>query len=157
MIVQPQPVIEYAQVVQPQIYQPGMVVPGYAQAVPQAVVGLDTNHDGRANLFVSGEDRNFDGIPDVLQQPQLQQPQYAQYVYGQAVPQAVVGLDTNHDGRANLFVSGADRNFDGIPDVLQQPQVVYGNAVPGVVQYLPGQFNAIPVQEAQAVPNGGVL
>merc|ERR1719253_2461740 len=105
MIVQPQPVIEYAQVVQPQIYQPGMVVPGYAQAVPQAVVGLDTNHDGRANLFVSG----------------------------------------------------ADRNFDGIPDVLQQPQVVYGNAVPGAVQYFPGQFNAIPVQEAQAVPNGGVL
>merc|ERR1711862_296445 len=35
---------------------------------------------------------------------------------------AVVGLDLNHNGRADAFVIGADQNFDGIPDVLEQGQ-----------------------------------
>merc|ERR1719412_2422826 len=32
----------------------------------------------------------------------------------------VIGLDLNHNGQADAFVIGADRNFDGIPDVLKQ-------------------------------------
>jgi hypothetical protein len=39
------------------------------------------------------------------------------------MPTATVGLDTTHDGRANMFVSGVDMNHDGIPDLLQQPMV----------------------------------
>merc|ERR1740129_2595889 len=47
---------------------------------------------------------------------------------------AVAGLDLNHDGRANVLVVGADRNRDGMPDVLERRAVVggggYGNNVP---------------------------
>lgn len=38
----------------------------------------------------------------------------------EAVPMAVAGVDTSHDGRANYFYVGADRNHDGIPDALQR-------------------------------------
>jgi len=35
----------------------------------QAAAALDTTGDGRANYIVVGEDRNHDGIPDVLERP----------------------------------------------------------------------------------------
>lgn len=41
-----------------------------ANTTPMATVGLDTTGDGRANYVVTGEDRNLDGIPDVLQHGQ---------------------------------------------------------------------------------------
>jgi len=44
-------------------------------------------------------------VPDVLQ-----------------APAATVGIDTSGDGRANIYVTGVDRNRDGIPDALQAPQ-----------------------------------
>jgi hypothetical protein len=37
------------------------------EAVQIAVAAVDSNRDGRTNYFVMGEDRNNDGIPDVLQ------------------------------------------------------------------------------------------
>lgn len=33
-----------------------------------------------------------------------------------------VGIDTTGDGRADLFVSGVDRDGDGVPDCLQDPR-----------------------------------
>merc|ERR1712048_127605 len=36
------------------------------------------------------------------------------------LPGAVVGLDLNRDGRADMMVVGTDFNRDGIPDALQQ-------------------------------------
>jgi len=38
----------------------------------------------------------------------------------ETVSMAVAGVDTTHDGRANYFYVGADRNHDGIPDALQR-------------------------------------
>mmetsp|Transcript_87535 Transcript_87535/g.138233 ORF Transcript_87535/g.138233 Transcript_87535/m.138233 type:complete len:628 (-) Transcript_87535:11-1894(-) len=44
-----------------------------------------------------------------------------------ATPMAMVGLDTNLDGRVDTYVAGADRNRDGIPDVLQGQKVDLGS------------------------------
>ena len=41
------------------------------------------------------------------------------YSRGFYAPQATAAIDTTGDGRANVLVSGADRNYDGIPDSLQ--------------------------------------
>jgi len=38
----------------------------------------------------------------------------------ETVPMAAAGVDTTHDGRANYFYVGADRNHDGIPDAFQR-------------------------------------
>jgi len=70
---------------------------------PTATVGLDLTNNGNAEIYVTGVDRNRDGIPDVLQ-----------------APLTTVGVDTNHDGRANLYVTGTDLAGDGIPDILEQ-------------------------------------
>jgi len=43
-------------------------------------------------------------------------------VVRQAVPMATIGLDTNCDGKVDTYIIGADRNRDGIPDVLQRPK-----------------------------------
>jgi len=44
-------------------------------------------------------------------------------------PVATVGVDVNHDGRADYIYQGTDRNRDGIPDALQQKTapVLLGN------------------------------
>jgi hypothetical protein len=43
---------------------------------------------------------------------------------------ATVGIDTNGDGVANYFYTGADRNNDGIPDALQgSPNVMSASSV----------------------------
>jgi len=39
-----------------------------------------------------------------------------------APPTATVGIDRNHDGKADMYVTGVDMNGDGIPDCLQVPQ-----------------------------------
>lgn len=41
---------------------------------PTAVVGIDTTGDGNPNVVISGQDLNFDGIPDVLQRSPSQAP-----------------------------------------------------------------------------------
>jgi len=97
------------------------------EASPQATMGIDTTGDGRANFFVTGDDVNRDGIPDVLQKPPSMLPPNQPLLESRnlptmpLVPTATVGIDTNHDGKANYFVSGVDVNRDGIPDVLQKP------------------------------------
>jgi len=59
----------------PSTYAPSIVsastpVPSFVQApqAPRAAVGIDTTGDGLANVVVMGEDRNRDGVPDILQQ-----------------------------------------------------------------------------------------
>jgi len=42
------------------------------------------------------------------------------------VPTATVAVDTNHDGRANVFFTGVDMNRDGIPDYLQGAPPCFG-------------------------------
>lgn len=83
------------------------------QSVPMAVAGVDVTHNGRADLFYIGADRNRDGIPDALQGPN---------------PRgiSVVGLDTS----SNVAYGGADQNYDslrsfapGAPVGLSQPGV----------------------------------
>jgi len=51
---------------------------------------------------------------------------------------ASVGVDVNHDGRANYMVTGVDMNRDGIPDYLQQamPQAM-SSAYAAPMQYMP--------------------
>lgn len=49
-----------------------------------------------------------------------------------AAPLATVGVDTNHDGKANYYYTGVDRNHDGIPDALQVPHAVPHVYVQGV-------------------------
>merc|ERR1711865_755182 len=62
-------------------------------------------------------------------------------MYHQYSPRATVGVDATGDGRANYMVSGADRNFDGIPDVLQgggMPRTLNGNpSVYGLAHAMP--------------------
>lgn len=77
-----------------------------------ATVGVDSTGDGRANYVYAGIDRNQDGIPDALQNPNVPQ----QHV-------ASVGVDSTGDGHANYVYKGVDRNNDGIPDALQQAHV----------------------------------
>jgi len=67
-----------------------------------------------------------------------------EYVVGVSAPvrvgQQALGApmaSLNHDGRANLMVTGVDMNHDGIPDVLQQQHVQYMGA-PGAMA-MPGQ------------------
>jgi len=105
-------------------------IPDVLQQGSMATVGVDTNHDGRANMIVTGPDLNHDGIPDVLQQPgrvNLATPPVKAVrkldIIGRKlspVPRATVGLDTNFDGHTDTYVTGIDRNRDGIPDVLQE-------------------------------------
>lgn len=40
---------------------------GEAETTPVASVGVDANGDGRVDTYITGSDRNRDGIPDVLQ------------------------------------------------------------------------------------------
>jgi len=56
------------------------------------------------------------------------------------VPTATVGIDTNHDGKANYFVSGVDVNRDGIPDALESPVIPPGTWVQAImdIQKAPG-------------------
>uniref|UniRef100_A0A7S1FHF2 Uncharacterized protein n=1 Tax=Noctiluca scintillans TaxID=2966 RepID=A0A7S1FHF2_NOCSC len=64
-------------------------------------------------MTVTGVDLNRDGIPDVLQQPQL----------GYGAPMQYGG-PVNYAAQAPMMtVTGVDMNRDGIPDVLQQPQI----------------------------------
>merc|ERR1712072_924148 len=37
------------------------------EAAPVAAMAVDVNNDGRADIIVAGEDRDRDGIPDILQ------------------------------------------------------------------------------------------
>jgi len=61
-----------------------------------------------------------------------------------APPMASVGVDVNHDGRANYVVTGVDMNRDGIPDYLQQnPYAPH----PGVL--------ALPAQAGRGAPMAG--
>lgn len=83
----------------------GPLSPSGYKTAPMASVGVDTNGDGRVDTYVTGADRNYDGIPDVLQR--------------QTGPVASIGLDTNGDGRVDTYITGADRSRDGIPDALQ--------------------------------------
>lgn len=53
-----------------------------------------------------------------------------------AVPMATVGVDTTHDGKADVFYTGIDRNRDGIPDALQQ-QVAASARAPGPTETAP--------------------
>jgi len=48
-----------------------------------------------------------------------------------AAPMAIAGLDLNRDGLADALVIRANRNRDGIPDVLQQGMM--GGGVGGLV------------------------
>lgn len=121
-----------------------------APAVAAACV--DTTGDGLANYVVVGEDKNFDGIPDMLQSGM---PQRRQVLSHLPLPSAGASLvvspstagatrtvfpagvrpvgasvtstaaferafSPTGDARANHFVFGPDRSYDGIPDVLQQ-------------------------------------
>mmetsp|Transcript_71716 Transcript_71716/g.112179 ORF Transcript_71716/g.112179 Transcript_71716/m.112179 type:complete len:634 (+) Transcript_71716:78-1979(+) len=105
-----------------QLPPPPMTIP--TQAVPIATAGLDTNHDGRPNVMVTGPDMNRDGIPDSLQQPSVA-----------SIPTATVAVDANCDGRANYLYTGADMNRDGIPDALQGSGILGSRtAFPDVLQ-----------------------
>merc|ERR1712107_956188 len=65
-----------------------------------------------STMTVTGVDMNRDGIPDVLQQPQV----------GYGVP-LQYGAPGSYG--STVTVTGVDMNRDGIPDVLQQPQSGY--------------------------------
>lgn len=84
-----------------------------------------------------------DSLPSRSQTPSL---------YG-TVPGAMVGLDLNHDGRADLLVSGPDLNRDGIPDVLQQPHTTIF-AFPEAVVRQPSQPQT-PVASARRMVTTG--
>merc|ERR1719359_28112 len=59
---------------------PGQLPPVMAQVIsstPMAQVGLDLNRDGRADVYVTGQDDNRNGIPDQLEQPARAQPAQA--------------------------------------------------------------------------------
>lgn len=95
-----------------------------AELPPMATVGIDSNHDGRANFWYTGVDMNRDGIPDSLQQPSVA-----------SIPTATVAVDANCDGRANYLYTGADMNRDGIPDALQGSGILGSRtAFPDVLQ-----------------------
>lgn len=112
-----------------------------------ATVGVDSTGDGRANYVYAGIDRNQDGIPDALQNPNVHTATVAvdadgdgraDYIYtgidrdNDGIPDAMersnvhtatVAVDADGDGRADYVYTGADRNNDGVPDALQSPQV----------------------------------
>merc|ERR1719272_1626578 len=101
----------------------------YAQA-PMAATQV-------GNTMVVGQDLNRDGIPDVLEQPQVVYAQAPQMMQTMAAPQmmtyaqpqmtyAQAPMAATQIG--NTMVVGQDLNRDGIPDVLEQPQVVYAQA-----------------------------
>lgn len=69
------------------------------------------------HLARNGVDVRMHAAPTVMQFSQLPPPPMT--IPTQAVPIATAGLDTNHDGRPNVMVTGPDMNRDGIPDVLQ--------------------------------------
>jgi hypothetical protein len=92
-----------------------------------------------SSVLVSGADRNYDGIPDVLQGGRAFSPKST---YAPVSSVVVSGADRNYDGipdalqggravyqaRApvsSVVVSGVDRNYDGIPDALQGGRAVY--------------------------------
>mmetsp|Transcript_52160 Transcript_52160/g.82821 ORF Transcript_52160/g.82821 Transcript_52160/m.82821 type:complete len:418 (+) Transcript_52160:63-1316(+) len=70
--VQPAPVPVPAPVSVPDVLQ-AFSVNSQRSVAPAATVGIDTSGDGRANIYVTGVDRNRDGIPDALQAPQAPQ------------------------------------------------------------------------------------
>jgi len=116
---------------------------------PMAAVGVDVNHDVRADYIAVGADRSLDGM--------YMQQQQRYVVSGGTMPMAaacVTGVDMNCDGIPDVLqggvqggvqmaaggypvvgracpapmaaacVTGVDMNRDGIPDVLQQPRYV---------------------------------
>merc|ERR1740130_2173968 len=91
----------------------------YAQA-PMAATQV-------GNTMVVGQDLNRDGIPDVLEQPQVVYAQAPQMMQTMAAPQmmtyaqpqmtyAQAPMAATQVG--NTMVVGQDLNRDGIPDVL---------------------------------------
>merc|ERR1719424_1893282 len=127
----------------------------YAQAAPMAATQV-------GNTMVVGQDLNRDGIPDVLEQPQMvyaQAPQMVEYVqaapqYTYAQPQMTYAAQAPIAATqvGNTMVVGQDLNRDGIPDVLEQPQMVYAQA-PQMAEYVqaaPQMMTYAQPQYAQA-------
>ena len=114
-----------------------------------------------SSVLVSGADRNYDGIPDVLQGGRAFSPKSA---YAPVSSVVVSGADRNYDGipdalqggRAvyqapapvsSVVVSGVDRNYDGIPDALQGGRAVYQARAPVssvVVSGVDRNYDGIP-------------
>ena len=83
--------------------------------IPQSVLAPTTT--------VTGVDMNRDGLPNVLQQPQID-----------PATTTVTGVNVSRDSLPNVLqqpqidlattsVTGVDMNRDGLPNVLQQPQI----------------------------------
>eukprot|EP00656_Telonema_subtile_P014417 TRINITY_DN1738_c0_g1_i5.p1 TRINITY_DN1738_c0_g1~~TRINITY_DN1738_c0_g1_i5.p1 ORF type:complete len:338 (+),score=32.29 TRINITY_DN1738_c0_g1_i5:330-1343(+) len=105
--------------------------PMYRPPAPRATVAVDVDGDGRADYYVSGVDRDGDGIPDAMQgapHPSRHGYGYAPHpMYRPPAPRATVAVDVDGDGRADYYVSGVDRDGDGIPDAMQGgARPVYG-------------------------------
>merc|ERR1719491_1366764 len=82
--------------------------------VPMATVGVDTNHDGRANYTVTGPDLNRDGIPDEMQRPawpsRMTSSRQCSGIASAGVPMATT-------------VTAQDLKHDGLPDALQRTTI----------------------------------
>jgi len=105
-----------------------------------AMVGVDLNHNGMADLIIAGADANRDGIPDALQHS----------APTHLVPGAMVGLDLNRNGSADVIVAGPDHRGEGMPDCFHQDS----NREKVANVPAPGTLQALSTLQEEGWPNG---